>query len=371
MKITCSRCDARYKIDDSKIAGRQHVTCPKCRNRIELPPHKTAAGRGTIPSTITCPKCSFQQPRSETCVSCGIVFAKYEEINSRKDLPHGETMASPQDPPPQTAADEIQRSIVERVLYYAANNAKGTVITISVVILISFVFGGVPLLSVLFDSDEEVMFFTQKMHCNQIKKFHIEAAFFRIILGNTGTVTAKKLQIALSDIPCHVEQIYYTVKNLNAAEARSSDPEVFAICRDGSRHPCLRFIAKSFGSICDELPVYRSVALAEGPPPEEEIGPMSAPPRGRNSDPNIPAHGYLDRCEFEKAEPRAFEIENLAPGTLLHIGLMTYDYKEMRQSPWQELEKITLSFQGDVNVIKGNPQATTLAKMINAVLDIF
>ncbi|PIQ98102.1 MAG: hypothetical protein COV67_00715 [Nitrospinae bacterium CG11_big_fil_rev_8_21_14_0_20_56_8] len=69
---------------------------------------------------MNCPKCQAEQPVSDTCIHCGIVFAKYREIQQRKSEPRepeisasearaiipGEPAASPAQPRAGVPLDE-------------------------------------------------------------------------------------------------------------------------------------------------------------------------------------------------------------------------------------------------------------------------
>ena len=45
---------------------------------------KTARAAG---NQITCPKCETRQPKSDTCINCGIIFAKYRpDVGAKKEL---------------------------------------------------------------------------------------------------------------------------------------------------------------------------------------------------------------------------------------------------------------------------------------------
>ena len=115
----------------------------------------------------------------------------------------------------------------------------------------------------------------------------------------------EKIRILLGSIPCRTDQVYYTVSNLNAAEPRDGDPAVYSVCSDGSRYELNRFIARSFGSLCEEFPVYRQVAIAEGVTAAREVDDFPQPERQERSAPHSPpTHGFLDPCGFEEGDVR-------------------------------------------------------------------
>jgi predicted Zn finger-like uncharacterized protein len=80
MKATCPSCQAVFTINDSKIPEKGcHARCPKCQNRFFLQKEPPVKNKTAPIKKITCPKCGFSQPKSETCLECGIVFAKYHQ----------------------------------------------------------------------------------------------------------------------------------------------------------------------------------------------------------------------------------------------------------------------------------------------------
>lgn len=68
---------------------------------IEEVPETAEKAATNPPGPVTCPKCGRRQPRGKTCIDCGIVFAKYVEIQQRKTA--RQTGASPA--APTVAAD--------------------------------------------------------------------------------------------------------------------------------------------------------------------------------------------------------------------------------------------------------------------------
>ncbi len=80
MKATCPSCQISFKIDDSKIPEKGcNARCPKCQNRFFLKKEPPIAKKTAPIKKMSCPKCGFSQPKSETCIECGIVFAKYHQ----------------------------------------------------------------------------------------------------------------------------------------------------------------------------------------------------------------------------------------------------------------------------------------------------
>ena len=84
MRARCPSCEAAYRVDDSKIPDAGiYARCPKCQTRIFLKKEDSLQLENPIenPSQdhIVCPKCGHEQPESESCVKCGIIYAKYQQ----------------------------------------------------------------------------------------------------------------------------------------------------------------------------------------------------------------------------------------------------------------------------------------------------
>jgi predicted Zn finger-like uncharacterized protein len=80
MKARCPSCETAYRIDDSKIPKKGiHARCPKCQTRIFLKKEDSLQLDHSSRDEIVCPNCGHEQPESESCVKCGIIYAKYEQ----------------------------------------------------------------------------------------------------------------------------------------------------------------------------------------------------------------------------------------------------------------------------------------------------
>ena len=88
MKIQCPHCQLEGNILDEKIPeGGGNITCPKCKNKFrvsrDVPKDSTIETKfNTL--DFSCPKCNRIQPQSDSCISCGLVFAKFIKSQQRK-----------------------------------------------------------------------------------------------------------------------------------------------------------------------------------------------------------------------------------------------------------------------------------------------
>lgn len=92
MIVQCQQCMARYRLEQSKIPrGRAKVKCSRCQHIFlvlkENPSRQEApiqlsleeGPEESAQDSLQCPNCGFQQPHSQECIKCGIVFSKYRE----------------------------------------------------------------------------------------------------------------------------------------------------------------------------------------------------------------------------------------------------------------------------------------------------
>jgi predicted Zn finger-like uncharacterized protein len=107
MIVQCEQCMAKYRLDDSRIPGEKaKVKCSRCQHvflvskdntpyeeptmllSLQEGPEESSHGSFQEPpqepfqqpyqASFQCPNCGFQQPHSEECMKCGIIFSKYK-----------------------------------------------------------------------------------------------------------------------------------------------------------------------------------------------------------------------------------------------------------------------------------------------------
>ena len=81
MRLTCPHCNFSKEVPEERLPKQPtKVTCPQCKQSFSLPQHPAAepAPEPSAAAQITCPACRTSQPRSESCVTCGLIFARYQ-----------------------------------------------------------------------------------------------------------------------------------------------------------------------------------------------------------------------------------------------------------------------------------------------------
>jgi predicted Zn finger-like uncharacterized protein len=91
MIVQCEQCNAKYRLDESRIPQEKaKVKCSRCQHIFfvakESSSHREPPSPLSIEETpkestqdlFQCPNCGFQQPPSQDCIKCGIIFSKYK-----------------------------------------------------------------------------------------------------------------------------------------------------------------------------------------------------------------------------------------------------------------------------------------------------
>ena len=91
MIVQCEQCMAKYRLEESRIPGEKaKVKCSRCQHIFhvskEIPSHQEPSMQlpheqepeKSIQTPFQCPQCGFEQPHSQECIKCGIIFSKYK-----------------------------------------------------------------------------------------------------------------------------------------------------------------------------------------------------------------------------------------------------------------------------------------------------
>lgn len=123
MKAQCPKCEAVYRIDDSKIPVRgAQIRCPKCQTRFVITKECNASQDNTHRDQMVCPMCGYERRSEDTeCSQCGLVYRKYEaqiakklaENTGREDRESNNSNIS--DPTSKAQPDE--REILKQILH--------------------------------------------------------------------------------------------------------------------------------------------------------------------------------------------------------------------------------------------------------------
>ena len=85
MKAQCPNCEAVYRIDESKIPEKgAYAKCRKCQMRFLIRRESDLQLDTTPRHNMTCPKCGHEQPPSDRCTQCRIVFSKYDAAQQKR-----------------------------------------------------------------------------------------------------------------------------------------------------------------------------------------------------------------------------------------------------------------------------------------------
>jgi len=82
MKVKCPKCEAVYKMDDSKIPDKgAYARCPKCQDRFFVRKEDGFQETPSDTERMTCPHCQQERKAGDIeCPKCGIVYEKYERV---------------------------------------------------------------------------------------------------------------------------------------------------------------------------------------------------------------------------------------------------------------------------------------------------
>ncbi len=146
MKIQCPSCQLEGNIPDEKIPeGGGTIKCPKCENKIRVSketPIEFNSDDAPPGQPFFCPKCKTEQPKSEACTKCGLIFPKYiarqdkseaDQINEADQLDANSTKAVG-----EKKKNRTKTGVTEEKTYIKA--LKKTIKTIGIVFVSVIIF---------------------------------------------------------------------------------------------------------------------------------------------------------------------------------------------------------------------------------------
>ncbi|GEM_PF-251996 len=112
MKIVCPHCSFSREVADHQVPDRPvKVTCPKCQQGFSfdksavVPAPQEDALRATVTDSAAlavhtegrtvCPACGLEQPDDESCIGCGVIYAKWAARRDARETSHSAQEAGP------------------------------------------------------------------------------------------------------------------------------------------------------------------------------------------------------------------------------------------------------------------------------------
>ena len=156
MIVHCQRCMAKYRLDESRFPEeRVKVKCSKCQNIFlvskENPSHQEPPiqlsleeeSEKSVQVPFQCPNCGFQQPHSQECIKCGIIFSKYKPRSEMPPPPYpqyspGQALGKN---PLHDQAETIPRRYAGFWARFAANLIDGIILSLLISLPISILTG--------------------------------------------------------------------------------------------------------------------------------------------------------------------------------------------------------------------------------------
>jgi len=346
------------KVRQSKKPGGGHDACPNCGHR--QPPAKECAQCGIIfdkyKMLISCPRCNCRQPRTKVCTNCG-----YEIYKPPKQAEPFTFKTLISDLRQYGISSESRQALID----YGSENLQKTIITTAIVvgiILFIFIFSGRFLLAPLFTADKEIMyqgaFSPCKCNIGGMLCFGGQSILFKLKIGNTGEDHLNNIKIELDGLPYGAHQVYYTVQSLSATNPIDFDPTLTIICDEEKAFPLLR--CTSFNNLITECTSLSSLVV-------ECFALRDSPVKDFAEASSLPC-----LAEIELAPPcligdeATFQIESLAKGTLVQLGLIVYSGQE--KLDLQPYHSLSIRVKADAKVVNEDPQLSTLIRLYKSIV---
>jgi len=395
MKIICPECKKAYQVPDAKIPAKgAYARCPNCRHRFFLKkdaerpkPRRTQSSekvsgtgqrknrgnkqtlkgqrsKNPAGAQSACPNCGHRQPPAKECAQCGIIFDKFKMLIACPSCNHQQPRTNVcincgyeiYKPPQQIKSFKtlisnlreygISSTGRKALTDYCAENLQKTIVTTAIivgVILFIFIFSGRFLLAPLFTADKEIMYQGAFSPCKDrmtgTSCFGMQSILFNLKIGNTGEEDLNNIIIELYGLPYGAHQVYYTVQNLSAANPRKSDPKLTINCDENNAFPLFRCTSfRNYIMECTSLSTLAIECLNLQDEPVKDFKEVSSLPCLKEIELSPP-------CSLENIA--TFQIESLAQGTLVKLGLMVYSGQERLDT--QPYQSVLVSIKADAN----------------------
>jgi hypothetical protein len=301
-----------------------------------------------------CPKCGAERKPEDTQCYCGLIYGKYQ-ANLVKKQYQANLAKKKNDANSIKKKNDAKSTKIDQIGHVGYKEAKSIfwklAVTVCIVLLLAAILGKIPFFSVIFGSDDEVMYIANydKCRCNTkitaSPECERSCVMFKIEVGNTGKNDVQLLDIKFKNVPFPIDQVYYSVQNLSIAHQRISEPTVEIVCADNTSVECKKIVPlPSFPHRCEFFTTEYSIDRIEYNP--------------------------CYRTGSEIPEELFLKIRDFSSGTLFRFGFLSYDTKE-NVLDWKDLGQINIEVKGEAKIVVGDPQGTTLAKFLYGIVDLF
>lgn len=356
MKIKCPKCGVVYNLNTKKEIGNRSAKCKKCNTSFLIKKNTIDAIEES--SQVKCPKCGNKQKGKDVCEKCGIIFNKYKHIvkcaSCGEPQPHSmvciyckSLIHKKKFKQDDTKEKFSKASAKEAFLSYVSEKIEDKINTaiflLIFFILLSVVLDDISLTSVLFESENEILYATES---NAYFQEYMESsiAYYCLKIGNRNSMNYEELKIHFASLPKSPNNIIFmNMPITDEASIKLSDGQkivsVYALC-DGDQKK--EIVEKKTG----QTKFIENVVMNE-----MVMGTMgrALPNRLCNSD-----EKNLD-----------LDIKIFSSRTLIYLILLYHDY-DVANNP-ESLDRIDVDIQSSIedSVIRyGDPDATAFLAYI-------
>lgn len=314
-----------------------------------------------------CPKCSYERNAEkdvhvpdDTCPNCGIIYSKYKPqrlypSTGRQDKKFQETAPN--------HFDKAASGIFDRIYSFIQEHIKSSLIILCIVALTSFFIGKTPLMSLLIETDDELVYMTQKIDCQTYG-----LVLYRILIGNTGENDNPLVTVRIENLPYIPNYVFYELRNLDASLPRASDPIVRVRCSDGEYDECPKVGTMMGLRACEQAILVRDTERRLSQHQFKITACVTYDPRMMQGVYSKEKHLEIFYTQLD--DQRIFDIENFVSGAWLQLGIVCFE-EDNGSVAAENLNQIQLAIETKGRLLEGDPQATSFAKLIQFMLDLF